>query len=200
MEIPRHLKDQLRVAKVIPFVGAGVSKAVKTADGGSLFPTWKALLEAAADRLDQEKKDVHANIVRSLLQLNTPDYLEAARRARDGLGPLWFVLLKDELDHAREAAHAGLELAQSIWGLKSRLVITTNYDKVLQWACPQRDDVAIWDIEAPAEQSGAIRGDLKQPTVWHLHGHIGNAASIILTPDGYSRLYPGSEWRRSGPL
>jgi tetratricopeptide (TPR) repeat protein len=192
MDIPRELKDRLRIGRVVPFVGAGVSMSVKAKQTGErLFPSWKTLLEEAANRLDEEAKAAYANAVRSLLEIEPPDYLDAARRARAGLGPVWFRFLKEQLDQPREMANdETLNLAETIWNLGSHLVITTNYDKVLHWASPHRDNLVIWDIEAPAEQSRAIRGDLNRPSVWHLHGYIDNAADLILTPDGYSRLYP----------
>ena len=51
------------------------------------------------------------------------------------------------------------------------------------------DDLEQWDIEAPVEQRELLRNGVNKPTVWHLHGHIDNAADIILTPDGYPKLY-----------
>jgi hypothetical protein len=192
MDIPKTLEDRLRAGKVIPFVGAGVSMAVLNKESGErLFPSWKTLLERAADRLDEEKKSPYANAVRSLLQFEPPDYLDAARRASQGLGSVWFQFLKENIDRKREDADDGsLDLARAVWQLGSQLVITTNYDRVLHWACPQRDDLVIWDIEAPAEQSHLLQGELPHPTVWHLHGYVHNATNLILTPDGYSRLYP----------
>jgi hypothetical protein len=170
----------------------GVSMAVL--DRGTsqrLFPSWAELLTRAADRLEQERKAAYAAVVRNLLQFNPPDYLDAARRAREGLGAVWFTFLREHLDHPRERADdASLRLAQALWGLGSPLLITTNYDRVLRWACPHQHDLATWDIEAPAEQVDVLRGGVRRPTVWHLHGHIDNAAHLILTPDGYRRLYP----------
>ena len=53
--LPRHLEEQLRQHKVIPFVGAGVSMAASGNETGErLFPSWKELLERAADRLQQD--------------------------------------------------------------------------------------------------------------------------------------------------
>jgi tetratricopeptide (TPR) repeat protein len=191
MDIPRTLDERLREGKVIPFVGAGVSMAVQDKNGARLFPSWKNLLEAAANRLDEEKKSPYASTVRGLLEIEPPDYLDAARRARQGLGPVWFQFIKEHIDRKSiDADDDSLKLARAVWQLGSQLVITTNYDRVLHWACPQRDDLVVWDIEAPAEQSGLLRGEINHPTVWHLHGSIHNATNLILTPDGYRRLYP----------
>jgi tetratricopeptide (TPR) repeat protein len=192
MSFPITLEERLRARKIIPFVGAGVSKEIVDQETNKhLFPGWKELLTQSAERLDQEKKGPYANIVRSCLELDPPDYLEAARRAREGLGSVWFDFLNDQLNPKRERVkEESLKLAQSVWGLGSRLIITTNYDRVLQWAYLQQGNFDIWDIEAQAEQAALLRDGPRHSTIWHLHGHIGNAAKLILTPDGYSRLYP----------
>ena len=127
----------------------------------------------------------------NLVELGRPeDYLGAAKHACDGLGPTWYDFLREQFDRSRESVEeSSLDLAREVWGLGSRIVVTTNYDKVLHWSCPDRDDLIVWDIEAPAEQVAHLRGELDRPVVWHLHGHVGNLARVILTPDGYSRLY-----------
>ncbi|HYN21916.1 MAG TPA: SIR2 family protein [Thermoanaerobaculia bacterium] len=193
-KIPRSLEEALRDGRAIPFVGAGVSMAVERVGGGRIFPSWKQLLLDGAARLEQEGRN--AGVVRALLEDEEPDYLQAAKRLRDKLGPLWGPFLKDAIDVSRtDTADESLALARAVWRLGSRLVITTNYDQVLRWSCPEewRDDLKIWDVNAPAEQAEYLRrGELRAPTVWHLHGHIDNAASLILTPDGYATLYPAA--------
>jgi tetratricopeptide (TPR) repeat protein len=190
--LPQSLEDRLRSGDVIPFVGAGVSRAVLGRDGSPLFPGWGELLLHAAEQLEKEGKVPESQVVRGLLKIQKPDYLDAARRARDGLGPLWTQLLQQEIDRRFEDADPeSLALARAIWQLGS-LVVTTNYDKVLQWACPDplARDLDFWDIQAKIEQHQLLRsGRPARPTVWHLHGRIGNAAELILTPDGYERLY-----------
>jgi len=151
------------------------------------------LLERAVQRLEEEQKGPHARLVRSLLEIEKPDYLEAARRARDGLGAVWVEFLKAQLDLPRERADdESLNLARAVWKLGSQLLVTTNYERVLHWACPQPSDCRSWDIEAPAEQVEALRTGVRHSTIWDLHGRIENAANLILTPDGYNRLYPAA--------
>jgi tetratricopeptide (TPR) repeat protein len=191
--IPQSLEDRLRKGEVVPFVGAGVSRAVLRPNGQPLFPGWRDLLLHASDLLSEEGKSKAAHVVRSLLELEPPDYLDAAKRARENLGALWPEFLQGKIDRPfEEADPKSLALAQAIWALGSLLAITTNYDRVLQWACPESlaKNLEFWDIEAKVEQGQLLRsGRPTHPTIWHLHGRIGNADRLILTPDGYERLY-----------
>ena len=199
MPIPITLENALRAGKVIPFVGAGVSMAVlDRGTGQPLFPSWTELLRRAADRLEQEQKAPYAAVVRGLLRLNTPDYLEAARRAREGLGSVWFTFLKEHLDYPRERADdASLRLAQSLWALGSPLLITTNYDRVLQMGLPAPSTTSSPGTLRPRpNRSKRCVASVRRPTIWHLHGQINNAAQLILTPDGYQRLYPDDQCGR----
>jgi tetratricopeptide (TPR) repeat protein len=158
--------------------------------GARLFPSWAEVLARAADELQQEQKGPYAALVRALVEIRPADNLEAAKRAREGLGPRWYEFLHEQFDITRNEVDAdSLSLPRALWGLGSQLIITTNYDRVLQWSCPNADDLVLWDIESPAEQSRGLQLGFVRPTVWHLHGQVGNAAKMILTPDGYTKLY-----------
>lgn len=192
LAFPETLVRSLAARKVVPFIGAGVSMAVlKRGTSTRLYPSWAELLHRAAERLRAEQRRQHAGMVDNLIELGRPKhFLEAARWARDGLGPAWTDFLRGQFEHPRDSVdEASLELAQLVWGLRCPVIVTTNYDKVLQWACPRRDDLAVWDIEAPAEQVGLLREEVGRPVVWHLHGHVDNLSRAILEPEGYSRLY-----------
>src|SRR5689334_1482710 len=119
MTIPATLRQRLREGKVIPFVGAGVSMSVRGRDGGPLFPSWREMLEGAAGRLEIEGNNEHAGLVRGFLNIKPPNYLEAAKYAREGLGEaVWLNFLKEQLDKPLEsAAPESLELAKAVWGL-----------------------------------------------------------------------------------
>ncbi len=193
MAIPETLKNKLANGQVIPFVGAGVSMSVmqKTDPSKRLFPSWKELLLKAAEKLTTESKEPNSQIVKGFLGISPPDYYSAAEHARKGLGSLWYDLLKEQIDRSEnDADQASLEFPKSLWKLNSNLIITTNYDKVLRWTSPSPSDMGEWIIESKAEQAEALRIGVKRPTVWHLHGHIGNASEMILTLNGYKELYP----------
>jgi hypothetical protein len=194
MKLPQSLELALRERKVIPFVGAGLSQGVTATGGTPLFPGWSGLLKDAATSLNAEGKDVTARLVASLVDAD--ELLEAARRAQAELGNArWLRFLKSKFDKTcDEADPASLNVLRLVWSLGSNLVITTNYDRTLQWTCPDRADFRVWDIEAKAEQVTAMReGTTARPTVWHLHGQIDNANEMIITPGGYAKLYGSGE-------
>lgn len=196
MKIPETLRQRLREGKVIPFVGAGVSMSVRERDGGEpLFPSWREMLERAAGRLEGDGDEVRAGLVRSFLSLKPPKYLEAAQYAREGMGASdWYGFLREQLAKSHESVGPeSLELAKAVWNLGSKLVITTNFDRVMHWASPEPGGPASWDIDAPAELAELLRRGLSSPTVWHLHGQIHNATKIILTPGSFSLLYTGGK-------
>ncbi len=188
-DLPSNLVEALKARTVIPFAGAGVSRAVTDEAGQPLFPTWDGLLVAAAERLRTDGKPMHANLVQATLGIK--DHLGAAKAARDAMGVGWFDFLKAQFDPlAERVPQASLDLPRTVWRLGSPLVVTTNYDKVLRWASPQERDVRHWTVSDRVNLAEIHRGRLVRPAVWHLHGSIDRPEEIILTPDGYQKLYP----------
>jgi hypothetical protein len=140
-----------------------------------------------------EGQTTKANRVQATLEdTDDPDaYLDAAKVARDARGALWFPFLKAQFDPPAERVRpASLDVARAIWRLGSPLVVTTNYDKVLRWASPQERDLRHWTVSDRVNLVDIHRDCVGQPAVWHLHGFIDRPEEIILTPDGYSMLYP----------
>ena len=85
MTIPHGLIQQLALGRVVPFVGSGVSLAVRE----KLFPTWSGLLKLLAERLEREANEDAAEIVRRYIrkgQLNKAADAETPVRAPRG-GP-----------------------------------------------------------------------------------------------------------------
>lgn len=186
--VPRSLEDALRDGLVLPFAGAGVSMAVHDRSGRPLFPSWRGLLEGAADELEREGRP-EAEVVRAELRLARPDLLRAAGTARRSLGGRWLGFLQSALDPPNEVVDDGsLALARAVWALGSPLVITTNFDRVLRWACPKPQDIRIWDV-ASGGVAEIQRRAVRRPTIWHLHGHLDALENMILTEEGYARLY-----------
>ena len=197
LTIPASLVTDLRDGNAIPVVGAGVSRAVRQRmKRAPLFPTWHELLENAVGCLRYHGHHEEADAVHALLNFHRPDYHLAATIAKEALGSLWLSYLNEQLGREyHEASPRSLALARAIWDLGSKLVITTNADRVLKWACPRAwaKDLDEWSIEARMEQASAIGRSVGRHTIWYLHGKIGDTAKFIITPDGYRTLYGGSD-------
>ena len=196
-KVPEHLQARLAQGRVIPFVGAGVSRTVRhRSTNEPLFPSWHELLLRAAAALTAAGRSKSANTVKALLDDEPADYRDIASRAAENLGDRWYGFLKTNLDPAYDdAATESLALARAIWALGSRLIVTTNYDRVLQWACPPpaQPELRVWHIQAALDQSDLLSNGPRFPTVWHLHGTIQHPDSIILTTQSYEALYGAGE-------
>lgn len=182
-----ELKRLIRENKVIPFVGAGVSKAVKYKNGEDAFITWKELLENFLPSIDKPAK---VNVIKALLEDEPVNYLEIADKIEQSLSTNDFnKILKQTFDiDYNEINKNTYALAKEIWNLDSNLIITTNYDKVLHKACDD-ENISFWDIESIHEQGNFLRDGALNPTVWNLHGHVDNTNNIILTTSKYQELY-----------
>src|ERR1022692_2621302 len=98
--LPSTLVEALKAREVIPFAGAGVSRAVTDEAGRHLFPTWRGLLLAASDRLRTEGLTTKANRVQATLEDNDdPDaYMDAAKVAPDAPGAPWVPVFTAQID------------------------------------------------------------------------------------------------------
>jgi hypothetical protein len=185
MALPNGLIEAAKNGHLVPLVGAGVSLSVSGPGGARLFPSWWGLLQGFVTELKAEGRN-QAALVEAFLAQTPANMMEAAKYARAGYGADWFRALQRVFDPP-EFDPTSLALPRAIWRL-SDLCITTNYDRVLQWASPKPHATRTVGINAP-QLAGFLRG-VDRPTVWHLHGHVDQPEEIILTPDGYATLYP----------
>lgn len=196
-QIPESLKDALRSGLVVPFIGAGVSLAVKKKkeDGEkseeSLFPSWKGFVETLAEALKGETKFNEADYVLSSVNIKKPKYLEAMQHAREELGArLWYKVFEDNFDRSEdEADEDSLKLPKLIWKLGNNLIVTTNVDRVFQWTCPKLAEYRYLDVQNVEYARLQSEQTPKRPTVWHLHGHIDHKENVIFTFDQYRAFY-----------
>lgn len=191
-EIPKHLREQLRRGNVIPLIGAGVSRAVLCAhEPRPLFPDWRLLIEEFYDALEERQMHGDARQLREKLDAKVPDYSACAEFAWQRLGTSASrnILTRIFNIHRTDARPESLELARLVWGIND-LLITTNFDSVLKWSCP---DAA--DLDIIGRQTHKIVRMLQNtaPTryaVWHLHGNIlENVEELVFTAQQYDDFY-----------
>ena len=197
-----ELERAARKGRLLPFVGAGVSAQVKKKDCPEpLFMTWSELVNAIGRALNGESFTTgealqHKQNFDKFLALN--QFPQAAAEARKCLSEdVWYDLLEGAfLRYKEDANEKTLEYARRLWTLNSRLVLTTNYDHVMEWAWPYSAEkvshLTVADILNLARVEWA---DPDRPVIFHLHGDIAHLHTIILTLDEYNLLYhpPGQQ-------
>jgi hypothetical protein len=184
--IPESLINAVRDRSLIPFVGAGLSVGV-----GCDFPSWAELIKRFAKRLREEGMDAAAAEVDRLLDLN--EYTAAAESAVENLTKPRFIQEMQAAFDKQRPRQADLSAVEALWRLAPRLVITTNYESVLEWTYERKEELIKIHNDDPAllnEIDQPSRS--KVPMIWHLHGSIKRPDTLILTESQYKRLY-GSE-------
>ena len=180
MTIPQSLIRIVSQGRIVPFVGSGVSMALK----GGLFPSSDKLIGRLADKLVEEAKEDSAGIVRLFVkkkQLN-----KAADEAVESLGKADFRDVMKSIFAIRQPKDIDLSLPIAVWSLAPNVVVTTNYDHVLEWAKPSE---SVKNSEVSNLADLYSKSTTENPFVWHLHGDISDADSLILSPQQYNALY-----------
>ena len=182
MNLPESLITAVANHRLVPFIGAGVSMSLKK----GLFPSWPQLLERLASRLEKDGDADAADLVR--IQVRKKRLDKAADEAIEGLGNSVF---RDEMKASFRIrkpteAEVDLRLPKAVWSLKPKLIVTTNYDQVLEWA---GDCHPVTNSQVGNVAELFTKSTVEQPTVWHLHGHVQNLDDAILAPREYRELY-----------
>jgi hypothetical protein len=189
-KIPKFLKEALVNKKVVLFVGAGVSMSVKKRDGSPLFPSWKGFVEILEQALIEEDQPQVAAYAKAAMNLQHPLYLDAIEQAKKALGDkTWYHYVKKVFDpDEKEVDEHSLRLSRLIWGFAGNLIVTTNIDSSLRWACPSRHFLPLDGQRV--EMAVSLSKDFpKTPTIWYLHGHIDDAEHIIFTRTQFEAFY-----------
>jgi hypothetical protein len=184
LSLPQTLVRCVQQGSLIPFVGSGASLAIQK----GLFPTWQHIIERLREDLNKEAKETTAQIVGLMLKEGRlPD---AANEAMKALGRAEFNKTMQAMFHKPPETNFDLRLQKAIWSINPKLVITTNYDSALEWSNAKASRLL-------NHQTGDLAGILdlnaeSMPRIWHIHGHISDASSLILTPSQYQHLYEGN--------
>ncbi|MCD9185533.1 MAG: tetratricopeptide repeat protein [Pyrinomonadaceae bacterium] len=196
-KIPKSLKIALKEKRVVPFVGAGASIPVRkrNADGAmsdeSLFLSWKDFIEFLIQGLRDENRNDEAEFIQFGLKTKRMTYLDALQQIQQILGKnLWYELFEKSFGFLESDAHPdSFKLNRLIWELSNNLIITTNIDRVLHWACPKPLDFNLLNVQKVKFAQLQNEKTIKRPTVWHLHGHIDHIEEIIFTRDQFESFY-----------
>ncbi len=198
-KVPDLLIEAVETGNLVPFVGAGVSRHAKTKDGKG-FPSWAEFLQELIDiacRTDcltpEDEQQIQKLVKRG-------KHLMAAQALKN-------VIPEDELDlYIRKRFDTSNvevgDIHRALFKLGSPLIMTTNYDQLLEKAYAQEyGDTANWytHTHAPHVQQflkSHHHGHTK-PMIFKIHGTAEQPSEIVFAEMDYRRLIYGQPGYRA---
>lgn len=172
--IESKLKQLIKEERIIPVVGAGISRAVAG------LPNWKELLERGlshAESIGLSK----GKIEKARIELDKNELLKVGETLRLVLGRNFKTFMKYQFDNPDIKHHS---LLDNILNLDAPFIITTNYDNLFEKKA-KLDHVTGLDWLDYEKALGLIQK--KEKFIFHIHGHYENANSIILSTSDYNK-------------
>lgn len=179
-DLLRDLADE----KVVLFLGAGVS-ASSLIGGKPAFKGWPEFLRDAAVSREAELRNQIVELV------DAKDYLLACQLLQDDYEDLWQEMITAEYGKVANPSR----LHQSIISLKQRLILTTNFDKLIEVAWAQslspgsRSFKVISNIDEKVFRS---LKDYETPYLVKIHGSVDNTSSLVFSRSEYIKLAFGN--------
>ncbi len=169
-----HLVEQIERRNVVPFIGAGLSKAAG-------LPLWGELIQDMKNELLNWARS-EGDIGEEERYLSRADYLDIAARFKHkmGLGHYQRFLQK----RYRRPDKGPVEVHRALARISWPFVITTNYDKLLEATFRTS---AGFDPRVVIEQEELVTAfGAGEFFILKLHGDIDRPQSIVLTRDEYN--------------
>lgn len=167
------------------FLGAGVSASAKTVTGKSLAGWGGFLTECAKKTTDP----LNSQLFRLL---DKKDYLLACELLQQNFGDDWGGLVSAE--YGQLANPSALHTA--ILGLRQRIIITTNFDKLIDTAWANFADGSTHQphvILGVDKEVFRILKDHEGKYLLKIHGTFDNKNSLVFSKSDYIRLAFGNE-------
>ena len=183
---PERLVRSVATKECVPFVGAGLSKQADDEH----FPNWDQLLQRMIQ--DAEGKgyieEYEVRDLRDLLHKHKP--LMVAESLKVKLpSDYYYEFLESQFDPPDILPAEAHEI---LLEFNSRMIITTNYDRLIENAyariCNKAMTVMNYSDSGKVQrrlQSGRKR---EQPFLYKIHGDIEDVASIVLNESDYRRI------------
>mgnify|MGYP001087561173 CR=1 FL=1 len=178
------LVDDLARQKVVLFLGAGVSASARTRSG-SHIKGWDQFLTDLSDKTEDETKKQISTL------LGRGDYLLACEILKGALAERWDQEIKQEFGQIADPS----KLHEAIVSLDQRIVITTNFDKLLEASWETKIGQSSHFPTVSTKIDANIFSLLKDHSGQHLiklHGTIDDPDTIIFSRSEYIRMAFGS--------
>jgi hypothetical protein len=170
---------------LIPFVGAGLSRQTTPP-----FPTWRELLDMLNTYTHDlgEVSDSEFNEINDLLAKG--QFLMAAEHLRAEL-PIdaYLKFLTTTFD---PSGLAPAEVHRALFRLNPPLILTTNYDRLLEEAyvqvCRRHIQSITYQRSDDVQRSFVLRDRNSRPIIFNIHGSVADPSTIILTESDYRNM------------
>jgi hypothetical protein len=182
---PGSLVEQVASGNFVLVVGAGIS-AHSTNASGACPPGWGGLLTALVNEVisSPTKRKPARELIGAFRYLEAAEYLRSIARSE---GKEEDVLKK--IARATDGGGTSAEqfqpaaIHQSLMSLSPTIVVTTNYDKILERATNNGFNVHSFE-------STTLAREVRQgnPVIVKVHGTVDDATKIVITRSDYSRL------------
>ncbi len=182
--INNDLLRDLAEDKVVLFLGAGVSASSHIGNQPA-FKGWPEFLTAAAESRDVPLRDQVNRLIAA------KDYLLACQLLQDSYEHEWQELVTAEYGKVAEPS----QLHNSIISLRQRLVVTTNFDKLLEaaWASSISAGARSFKVISAVDESVfRCLKDYDTPYLIKIHGSVDDTSSMVFSRSEYIKLAFGN--------
>lgn len=183
--VPTRLIEAVRHRTLVPFIGAGVSK-----QAGNVYPSWRQLLDGLKIRALENGLVDDAEYEELGQLLDRGQFLMAAEALRNCFPTDEYHSILEEQFNPYDVKPA--EVHKAIFRLKPPLVLTTNYDRLLEDA--YADDYGRAPKVLTYKDTGIAQRHMQsarlqdRPIVFKVHGTIDEPDSIVLSERDYREL------------
>lgn len=181
-DISPELIKAIQGSDLVPLVGAGVSRQTNPP-----FPTWSELL-ALMMKFALDKRYITPTEEMELRQLPNEDVLLVAEKLRSSL------IANSEYDNFMRRTFDPLsvrpaEIHPALFDLNAQIILTTNYDKMLEDACAskyrQMPTVYTYN-ESELVLPSLLYSD--RPIIFKIHGDVGKRDTLVFSEMDYRTL------------
>lgn len=170
------LVSDIALRKVVVFVGAGASKWAKPHSGNS-FKDWESFLKHAAQSTPRRIQRIIVE------RLKAKDYLIASEILKTHLEDRWVKILEEEFQQAAEASR----LHRAIISLGQRIVVTTNFDKLIETAWNEAKITHYPKVITKIDQQVFKLFRDNESYLIKIHGSIDEPGSIVFDKTSFQK-------------
>ena len=170
------LVNDIAKRKVVVFVGAGVSRWAKPHSGKD-FKDWPGFLKHASEGIPAKAKKM------VLDRIEAKDYLIASELIKSNLADKWTEILASEFQQAADTSR----LHKAIISLEQRVIVTTNFDKLIENAWNESGISRYPRVVSKIDQQvfKLFRDD--ENYLIKIHGSIDEPGEIVFDKTSYQR-------------